>query len=150
MLEPFEIKRRTSLYLAVVVLAAAVGAGFLAFAYFESDGMFWWVVGACLMVVAVAHCGGLIGINTPIFVADDYGVRLRDKAGWVGLRWQDMDEIRIVPRQGLWSDPRVKVISRDGFRVYSAPLGFSTTASVDLVRYELDRRRSRTELRAEE
>lgn len=144
MLEPFEIKRRAGLYISVVVLAGVVGLGFLAFAYFDSHAKFWWVSGAVLIAAALVYSLALFGVDTPLFVADEHGVRLRDKSGWVGLRWQDMDEIRIVPRQGLWSDPRVKVISRDGFRVYTAPLGFSTTASPSVTRYELDRRRDRS------
>jgi len=143
MLEPFEIKRRAGLYTSVVVLAGVTGAGFIIFAFFEGYGPFWWGCGAVLLLAAAIHALGLVGIATPIFVADEFGVRLRDKSGWVGLRWRDMDEIRVLPRQGLWSDPRIKVISKDGSRVYSAPLGFSTTASLSVTRYELDRRRDR-------
>lgn len=143
MLEPFEIKRRAGMYRSVVVMACVIGCGFLAFAFFYDNGPFWWGTGAILLIAALVHGIALFGVNTPVFVADEHGVRLRDKSGWVGLRWQDMDEIRIIPRKGLWSDPRVKVISRDGSRVYTAPLGFSTTASATTTRYELDRRRDR-------
>lgn len=143
MLEPFEIKRSAGMYVSVVVLAGIIGTGFIGFAYLDNRGRFWWVIGAVLLVAALVHAIALIGVRTPIFVADEHGVRLRDRAGWTGIPWVDMDEIRIVPRRGLWSDPRIKVISRDGFRVHSCPIGFATTVSPRIAQYELSRRRDR-------
>ncbi|MCX6407672.1 MAG: hypothetical protein NTV28_12205 [Propionibacteriales bacterium] len=136
---PFEIRRRALLYLVVGLAALAVGAGF-GFLAWERDDTALWVPGGVLLFLALTVLQGVRDARTPLFVADAHGVRMRDGDGWVGLLWSEMADIRVEPRDGLL-DPRVKVISPDGRRIHTAPLGLGTTVSVEEAREEIARRR---------
>ena len=141
MAEAFEIRRRTSLYglLAAACLALAGGFGWLA--YDRED----WILAApaaALAVIGLIHLWGLRDSRTPLFVADDHGVRMRAREGWVGLLWSEMGEIRVERRIGIRHDPRVKVVSSDGTRFYTSPLGIATNVSPGEAEVQLAQRRS--------
>jgi hypothetical protein len=138
--DPFEIRRRTGLYalLAVVCLALAGGFGWAAY---ERDEPLLAVPAVVLVAMAVNHARGLRDARTPLFVADDHGVRLRADEGWVGLLWSEMGEIKVEPREGVLLDPRIKVVSTDGMRFYTSPLGLATNVSPGEAEVQLARRR---------
>lgn len=139
MIEPFEIRRRASIYLGVGSVAAALAVAFGIRAY--QGQPFLWILVALLAVIAYVHLNAAVDARTPLFVADDQGVRLRSGQEWVGFLWQEMGDIRVERREGILYDPRIKVLSGDGQHIYSAPLGFATSASPADAEVQLARRR---------
>ena len=140
MAESFEIRRRASIYVGVGVVALALGIAFGLRAYSEKEPLMWILV-AVLAVIAYLHLIAAVDARTPLFVADDQGVRLRSGHEWVGFLWQEMGDIRVERREGILYDARVKLLSGDGTRIYSAPLGFATNASPAEAEVQLARRR---------
>ncbi|KRC64119.1 hypothetical protein ASE12_04670 [Aeromicrobium sp. Root236] len=139
--EPFEIRRRTGLYLLLAAACFAVAAGYGWRAYDQGEPLLW-ALTAVFGVLGFIHLRGLRDARTPLFVADDHGVRMRAREGWVGLLWSEMGEIRIERRIGVRYDPRVKVVSRDGTKFYTSPLGLATNVSPGEAEVQLARRRS--------
>lgn len=139
---PFEIHRRIPLLAILAGLCFALAAAFAWLAYDRGDLVLWAPV-VVLVVLGLSNLGGLRDSGTPLFVADDHGVRLRSSdGGWVGLLWSEMGEIRVERRVGIRHDPRVKVVSSDGLRFYTSPLGLATTSSPGEAEVQLARRRS--------
>lgn len=138
--EPFEIRRRTGLLVALAVMCAALAAGFGWVAVDEQP--LFSVPALVLAVLALVHLWSLRGARIPVFVADDHGVRLRAAEGWVGLLWTEVGEIKVEPREGVRHDPRIKVVSRDGRRVHTSPLGLGTSVSPGEAEVQLARRRA--------
>lgn len=124
---PFVILRRTGLYVALTVVAFLLALGFAWFAYDRSEPLLWVPV-AVLSGLGLLTLPGVRDSRTPLFVADDHGVRMRHRESWIGLLWNEMAEIVVEPRTGR-HDPRVKVVSLDGLHIYSAPVGLSTNVS---------------------
>jgi hypothetical protein len=139
--EPFEIRRRTGLYLLLALGSFAFAAAFGWLAY-DRDELVLWAPVAAFTLVGLVHLLGLRDARTPLFVADDHGVRMRAREGWVGLLWSEMGEIRVERRTGVRGDPRVKVVSSDGTKLYTSPLGIATNVSPGEAEVQLARRRS--------
>ena len=139
-LEPFEIRRRTKLFIVLGLLCLALAAGFGWLAYDQEDALLWIPV-VVLALIGLINLWGIKGARAPLFVADDHGVRLRGREGWVGLLWSEMAEIRVERRSGIRHDPRVKVVSKDGTRFYTSPLGLATDTSPGEAEVQLARRR---------
>ena len=140
MTDPYEIRRRAGLYLLLAVLCAGLAAGF-AWLALDRDDLVLLVPAVLLLLLAVNLLRGLRDSRTPLFVADDHGVRLRSDHGWVGLLWSELGEIRVEPREGVRHDPRIKVVSTDGQRFYTSPLGLATNVSPGEAEIQLARRR---------
>ena len=138
--DDFEVRRRTGLYLLLVVLCLALAAGFGWVAYDRQEPLLA-LPAVVLVLVAGTHARGLRDARTPLFVADDHGVRLRSDHGWVGLLWSELGEIKVEPREGVRHDPRIKVVSTDGLRFYTSPLGIATNVSPGEAEIQLARRR---------
>jgi hypothetical protein len=138
--EAFEIRRRTGLYLVLALACLGLAGGFAWHALDRSQPVLLVPV-ALLVVVAVNHLRALRDARTPLFVADDHGVRLWAPDGWVGLLWSEMGEIRVERRDGVRYDPRIKVVSSDGRKFYTSPLGIATNVSPDEAEVQLARRR---------
>jgi len=138
---PFVILRRTGLYIGLTIAALLLAAGFGALAFIRED---WWLVipAAFFLVLGLITLPGVGDARTPLFVADDHGVRMRHQDSWIGLLWSELGEIRVEPRVGLRHDARVKVISHDGLRIYDAPVGFATNVTPAEAENELARRRA--------
>ena len=139
--DPFEIRRRTGLYVALAAACFVVAAGYGWLAYDRDKPLLWALTGA-FVLLGLIHLRGLRDSRTPLFVADDHGVRMRAREGWVGLLWSEMGEIRVERRIGIRFDPRVKVVSRDGTKFYTSPLGLATNVSPGEAEVQLARRRS--------
>ena len=138
---PFVILRRTGLYIVLTVATLLIAAAFGALAFFRDD---WRLAlpAAFFVVLGLITLPGVGDARTPLFVADDHGVRMRHQQGWIGLLWSELGEIRVEPRVGLRHDARVKVLSHDGLRIYEAPVGFATNVSPAEAEVQLARRRS--------
>lgn len=141
MSEAFEIRRRTSLYLFLALVSLALAAGF-AWLIDDRDEPLFAIPAVILLGLAVNNLRGLRDARTPLFVADDHGVRLRADEGWVGLLWSEMGEIKVERREGVRYDPRIKVVSSDGQRFYTSPLGLATNVSPGEAEVQLARRRT--------
>ena len=138
---PFVILRRTGLYIGLTIATFLIAAGFGTLAFLRDD----WILvipAAIFVALGLITLPGVGDARTPLFVADDHGVRMRHQQGWIGLLWSELGEIRVEPRVGLRHDARVKVISHDGLRIYDAPVGFATNVSPAEAEVQLARRRS--------
>jgi len=138
---PFVILRRTGLYIGLTVATLLIAAGFGVLAVLREE----WMLGipaAFFVVLGLITLPGVGDARTPLFVADDHGVRMRHQHGWIGLLWSELGEIRVEPRVGLRHDARVKVISHDGLRIYDAPVGFATNVSPAEAEIQLAQRRA--------
>lgn len=139
---PFEIRRRIQLFWILAGACFVLAAGFGWFAYDRSNP-YLWAPAVILVLLGASNLRGLRDSRMPLFVADDHGVRMRSADGsWVGLLWSEMGEIRVERRVGIRHDPRVKVVSSDGARFYTSPLGLATTSSPGEAEIQLARRRS--------
>lgn len=141
MTEAFEIRRRTGLYLLLGTASLALAGGF-GWLISDRDEPLYAIPAVVLLALAVNNLRALRDSRTPLFVADDHGVRLRSDKGWVGLLWSEMGEIKVERREGVRHDPRIKVVSADGQRFYTSPLGLATNVSPGEAEVQLARRRS--------
>lgn len=137
---PFEIFRKARLYLGASVFSV-VTAGILAVSALTSGVVWLWAPVALLVLLALVALPGIADSGTPIFVADEYGVRLHQRDNWVGMLWREISEIVVVPG-GLGRDARIRVTGQDGQHTYVTPVGFTTTVSVAEAEVELARRRA--------
>lgn len=136
--EPYEIRRRASLVVAAVVIPLSLAIVYGWYALSHSNVIAWLMAGLLSAIGAVALTG-LSNLRSPVFVADEHGVRLREGKRWVGLLWEEMDDIHLIARSGL-RDPHLLVFGAGGTRVHSVAVGFVTDADPDEVREELARR----------
>ena len=141
MAEAFVIRRRIGLFAVLGLLSLALAAAFGWLAYDRQEPLLWVPTGV-LAVLALVYLQGLRDARTPLFVADDHGVRMRSEEGWVGLLWSEMAEIRVERRIGIRHDPRVKVVGSDGTRFHTSPLGLATNVSPGEAEVQLAQRRS--------
>ncbi len=136
----FEVRRRASVYIAAALVPLALAGGFGWFAW-SVPQPWWWLPCGVFALVFLLALPGLLDLRTPLFVADQHGIRLRRGRQWVGLLWSEMAGIYVEPRIGR-HDPCVKVVSPDGSSIVRAPLGFTTTVSVGEAEVQLARRQS--------
>ena len=138
---PFVILRRTGLYVGLTIATFLIAAAFGVLAFARDD---WRLVfpAAVFTALGLITLPGVGDARTPLFVADDHGVRMRHDNTWIGLLWSELGEIRVEPRVGLRHDAGVKVISHDGLRIYDAPVGFATNVSPAEAEVQLARRRA--------
>jgi len=138
---PFEVRRRGTLYAAIGLAAAVLAVMFGMRAVDHKEQWWLWGAVATLAIIAYFHLVVTLDARTPLFVADNHGVRLREGNDWAGIMWSDMGEIRVERREGWRHDPRIKVVSSDGSYVFTAPLGIATTASPAEAEVQLASRR---------
>ncbi|MCD9198411.1 hypothetical protein [Aeromicrobium wangtongii] len=141
MAEAFEIHRRAGLYLLLALASLALAGGF-AWVARDRELPLLLIPAVLFLALGLNHLRGLPDARTPLFVADDYGVRLRAGEGWVGLLWSEMGEIKVERREGVRHEPRIKVVSSDGQRFYTSPLGLATNVSPGEAEVQLAHRRS--------
>lgn len=114
------------------VAAVAAGlSGLVASAYFVraagGGNVVDWIVFVVLAGLTVAHLYTWRDARTPLFVADELGVRVRSGWTWRGLPWSDLDEVEILPREGRLRDGRIVLFPRDGSEYVTTPLGLITS-----------------------
>ena len=136
----FQIFRRTGLYLTTAVFAVLAAAA-LGVAALIRDVAWLWGPAGVLVVLALVALPGILDAQTPVFVADRYGVRLHQKDNWVGLLWREISEIVVNPA-GRGRDAHIRIVGKDARQTYSSPVGFTTTVSVAEAEVELAWRRA--------
>jgi hypothetical protein len=139
-LEPFQVMRRAGLYGLTVLLALSAAAALGAVALLIGPVWLWGPAGL-LVILAMVALPGVGDSKTPIFVADEYGVRLHNRDTWIGLLWNEMGVLIVEPRNGF-TEPRIKIVAKDGRSTYSTPVGFTTNVSVADAEVQLARRRA--------
>ncbi len=114
------------------VAAVASGlTGLVAAAYFVraagGGSALDWAVFAVLGSLTLLHLHALRDARTPLFVADDQGVRVRTGRSWRGIPWTDLEELEHLPRRGVLRDGRLILFPQDGSEHVATPLGLVTT-----------------------
>ena len=136
----FQVFRRTGLYLTATIVAAVAAVAVAVAALLQ--GVAWlWVPAAFLLLLGLMALPGVRDSETPIFVADEYGVRLHERDTWVGLLWREIDEVVVEPASAT-RDAHIRLTSKNSRRTYSTPVGFTTSVSVSEAEVELARRRA--------
>ncbi|HUP99010.1 MAG TPA: hypothetical protein VM093_00975 [Aeromicrobium sp.] len=136
----FQVFRRTGLYLAAMIVATIAAAAVAVAALVRGVAPLWVVV-VLLLLLGLLALRGVRDGQTPIFVADEYGVRLHERDTWIGLLWREIDEVVVEPTSGF-RDARIKLTSKDARRTYATPVGFTTSVTVAEAEVELARRRA--------
>ena len=139
-LAPFQVMRRSGLYATVALLSVLAAAAVAAAALLRGPVWLWGLV-VVFVIFALVALPGVSDAKTPIFVADEYGVRLHNRDTWIGLLWNEMGVLIVEPRNGF-SEPRIKIVAKDGRSTYSTPVGFTTNVSVADAEVQLARRRA--------
>ena len=135
----FQIYRRAGLYLGTTIFAVIAGGASVIAAAMQ--GVDWlWAPAGVLFVLGLIALPGIIDAQTPVLVADRYGVRLHQGDNWVGLLWREISEVVVVP--GGVRDARIRIVAKDAGQTYTCPVGLTTTASVAEAEVELAWRRA--------
>lgn len=110
--EPFEVRGRPGIH---IVVSAVAGVMALAYLWRAVDGgsPILWAMVALLVGIAVLHLLGRREAALPRLVADDHGVRVRQRAQWIGLLWTDLDRVEVVALHGPLGPTSVRLVPRD-------------------------------------
>lgn len=135
----FQIFRRTGLYLGTSIFAALAGGTAVVTAVLQGEEWMWLPAGV-LFALGLIALPGILDAQTPVLVADRYGVRLHQRDNWVGLLWREISEIVVDPGGG-GRDAHIRIVGKDARQVYTCPVGITTTVSVSEAEVELARRR---------
>ncbi|KQQ41383.1 helix-turn-helix domain-containing protein [Nocardioides sp. Leaf307] len=119
-----EVRRNGVLAGAIGGVAALVAAAYLARATATGAALDW-VLCVVMALVAVGHALVLRDARTPLFVADDLGVRLRTGRTWRGLPWTQIEAVEVLPRRRVVRDGAIDVLAGDDDPI-SVPLSVST------------------------
>jgi transcriptional regulator with XRE-family HTH domain len=126
--EPIEIRRNGALSGGIGAVAAVVALAYLTRAV--GGGSFLdWALALVMGAVAAAYLAAFADARTPLLVADDQGIRIRKGRRWHGFRWEAVEEVAHLPRQGVLRDGRLTVLVRDADSEMSVPLSLSTWVS---------------------
>lgn len=136
----FQIFRRAGLYLGTSIVAVVAGAASIVTAATQ-DVEWLWAPAGVLFALGLVALPGIIDAQTPVLVADRYGVRLHQRDNWVGLLWREISEIVVDPGGGA-RDAHIRIVGKDARQTYTCPVGITTTASVSEAEVELARRRA--------
>ena len=112
--EELEIRASYLLYGFVAAGSAVVAIGFAWSAASGGGGatgmLRWFAAGGFAVLALIAIRVLLI---QPMLVADRTGIRLRVQEEWVGARWDEIDEVTVLPRRHLFDDGRIAVHLED-------------------------------------
>ena len=107
---PRQVEIRRNAVLSAVIGAAASA---MAIAYLwraiSSGAALDWSLCVALGLMAAGFLHSLLDSRTPLFIADELGVRIRLGSQWRGLPWEAVDRVAVRPRKGLFRDGRVVV-----------------------------------------
>ncbi len=129
-----EVRRRAGLAALIGVLAGGIATLYLTRAVDSGSGLDWTVF-ALFGLVALAYLGVLLDSRTPLLVADEQGLRLRNGRSWAGFPWGSLTRVDVLEQVGL-RDGRLVAQPRDGDESQlRVPLSLSTrvTGTDDLL-----------------
>ncbi len=106
---PFEVRGRPGIH---VLISSIAGVTALAYLWRAIDGgsPILWLMVAVLVAVAVMHLLGRREAALPRLVADEHGVRVRQRSRWIGLPWVDIDRVEIAAMHGPLGATVVRLI----------------------------------------
>ncbi len=107
--EPVLLHRRRGALLLVGVAAAAVALAYAWRAIAGGGGAFAAALAIALLPVAALHLAAWWDARVPLLVADETGIRLRTGAAWVGLRWDQVRDVRLAAARLPRRDARLAV-----------------------------------------
>ena len=109
---PVEIRRNVTLNALVGTAAGALAIAYLTRATSTGGGLDWaFCIG--LTVVALIQFVALMDARTPLWIADDEGVRFRLGSEWVGLPWPTISQVITEQRDLPWREGRLVVVPRN-------------------------------------
>jgi hypothetical protein len=106
--ESVEIRRNAVLSGVIGAAASAMAIAYLWRAV-SSAAVLDWALCLALGAMAGGFLRSLLDSRTPLFIADELGVRVRLGAQWRGLPWEAVDRVVVQPRRGVLHDGRVIV-----------------------------------------
>jgi cytoskeleton protein RodZ len=126
---PFEVRGRPGIH---ILISSIAGVTALAYLWRAIDGgsPILWLMVAVLVGVAVMHLLGRREAALPRLVADDHGVRVRQRSRWIGLPWDDIDRVEVAAMHGPLGATVVRLIPTDDEPV-EIRCGASTRLSPD-------------------
>jgi len=109
---PFEVRGRPGIH---IIVSAIAGVTALAYLWRAIDGgsPILWLMVAVLVAVAVMHLLGRREAALPRLVADHHGVRVRQRSRWIGLPWDDIDQVEIASMHGPLGATVVRLVPTD-------------------------------------
>jgi cytoskeleton protein RodZ len=127
--ESYEVRGRPGIHVLISVVAGVTALAYLWRAVDGGSPILWLMV-ALLVGIAVLHLLGRREAALPRLVADDHGVRVRQRANWTGLPWTDLERVEIIEMHGPFGSTVVRLIDLDGESI-SVRCGASTRVSAD-------------------
>jgi cytoskeleton protein RodZ len=104
-----EVRRHSGVAAGVGVTASVVAIAYLARAA-QTGGLLDWTLALVMGCLSAYWLAGFVDARTPLFIADDQGVRLRLGRSWQGLTWSAVHHVEHTPRRGLLRDGRLVVV----------------------------------------
>ena len=123
--EPIEIRRNGALSGGIGLVATVVALAYLTRAL-GGGSVLDWLLALAMGAVAAAYLSALADARTPLLVADEQGIRIRNGRRWHGFPWEAVEEVAHLPRRGLLRDGRLVVLAREADAEMSVPLSLST------------------------
>lgn len=105
-----EVRRNTAVTGGVGIAASVVALAYLLRALQDGAARDWAVL-VVLVIIAAVYLQGLWDSRTPLFIADEVGVRVRSGKEWRGLAWGDVEAVEVLRRRG-WRDGALDVLPR--------------------------------------
>lgn len=122
-----EIRRNVTVAGAIAGVAGVVALAYLTRAVYDGAGRDW-LLFAVMALVAAAYGQACWDARTPLWVADEQGLRVRSGRTWRGLTWDQVHAVEVLRRR-RWRDGTVDVLPRGeeaGDGPISVPLSLST------------------------
>ena len=125
-----EVRRNTALTGGVGIAASVVALAYLLRALQDGSARDW-IVLVVLVAIAAVYLQALLDARTPLFIADEVGVRVRTGKEWRGIAWPDIEAVEVLRRRG-WRDGALDVLPRGSVEdaaPISIPLSLATRVS---------------------
>ena len=103
----FTVRASQKVHGGLALGALLVALGFAASASSSPTGVLRWIAAAAFGVLAVI-CARAVTVGA-LLVADEVGIRLRIRNEWIGTRWEEIEEVTVLPRRHLLDDGRIAV-----------------------------------------
>lgn len=130
--EPFEVRGRPGIHVVVSVVAGVMALAYLWRAIDGGSPILWLMV-ALLVGIAVMHLLGRREAALPRLVADDHGVRVRQRARWIGLLWTDLERVEVAALHGPLGPTSVRLVTEEDDPIVVRCAAATRTSPDDIV-----------------